>query len=98
MFWQSLPWHALPFALLFGGINSSYTAADRELLYGVSRAVNMSQVREELRDYFMARANLRWRRRDANIRVPTTRLKTLAKQYLPDPGGGAFDVMQEIKP
>jgi len=68
------------------GFNSRHFTADRELLSGVRRAVNMGQVKEEIRDYLMDPDNRGWLRKVANIRISSQRLKRLAKRYLPEPG------------
>jgi hypothetical protein len=97
VFWQTLPPPAVLVAPFLGGLNARFFAADRELLSGVSRAVNMSQVREEIRDYFLDSQNRGWLHNVANIRVSTHRLKRLAKRYLPEPESSPSRVIQETE-
>jgi hypothetical protein len=94
VFWQTLPWRAVLFAPFLGGFNSRYFAADRELVYGVSRAVYMGQVREEIRDYFSNSQNRGWLRTVANVRISSQRLKRLAKQHLPERESNPSRVVQ----
>ena len=98
IFWLTLPPHALPFVPLLGGFNSRYFTADRDLLSGVSRAVTVNQVREEIRDYFADSQNRGWLRTVAHIRISSHRLKRLAKEYLPDPGSNSPIPAQKADP
>jgi hypothetical protein len=94
VFWLCLNRHAVPFVPFLGGFRSGYFEADRELISSAGRSVNFDQVRGEIRDFFMDPNNRGWLRKRFNMRLSTTRLKRLARRYLPDaesrsPIGGA---------
>ena len=83
VFWRALYPHAWPLVPLLGGFRSDYFVADRELLTGAGRATTMDQLRTEIVDYVMDANNRGWLRQRVRVRVSTTRLRRLARQYLP---------------
>lgn len=83
VFWQCLHRHAAFVAPILGGFRSEYFSIDRELIEGAGRAIRMSQVRQEVRDYFSNSRNRGWLRRRANVRLSAKRLMPLASKYLP---------------
>jgi hypothetical protein len=83
VFWRALYPHAWPFVPFLGGCRSDYFAADRELISGAGRATTMIQLRTEIADFVMDANNRGWLRQRARVRVSTTRLKRLARRYLP---------------
>jgi hypothetical protein len=83
VFWRALYPHAWPFVPLLGGLRSDYFVADRELISGAGRATTMVQLRTEIADFVMDGNNRGWLRVHLRIRVSATRLKRLARKYLP---------------
>ena len=83
VFWRCLHRHAIPLVPLLGGYGSDYFAADREFISRVAGAVNMRQVRHEVRAYFTNPANRSWLRMKANVRVSAHRVMRLASKHLP---------------
>ena len=83
VFWRALYPHAWPFVPFLGGFRSDYFAADRELISGAGRATTMIQLRVEIADFVMDANNRGWLRQRFHVRISTTRLKRLARRYLP---------------
>src|SRR5207247_622760 len=77
---SSVTWLMTP---LLGGINSDYFSADRDLIAQIGRAGNMERVREEVRDYFHDPRNRGWLRGRLKLRLSTSRLRAVAREYLP---------------
>lgn len=88
VFWQCLYRQAALVAPLLGGFQGERFSLDRELIDGVGRAVNMSQVRHEVRDFFSNSGNRGWLRRRFNVRVSAKRLLHLSSKYLEPPFDG----------
>ena len=83
VFWRSLYSHATIFVPLLGGFRSEYFVADRELISGAGRATTMAQLRTEIADFVMDANNRGLLRQRVRVRVSATRLKRLARRYLP---------------
>jgi hypothetical protein len=86
VFWQCLHRHALPVAPVILFFNRSYFDLDRELLGEVRNAVQMNEVWEEVRQYFVSPKHEGWLRRRANIRISARRLINMAREHLPAAG------------
>lgn len=83
LFWRCLHRHALPVAPLLLLFKPRYFDADRELIAEVGRAERMTQVWEEIRDYFLNPRHTGWLRRRAHIRLSARRLIQVARAHLP---------------
>lgn len=81
--------HARPLAPLIHLFNFEFFAADRTLLLSVANAVTMKRVREEVRDYFWDSNNRGWLRESLRIRMSGQRLRSLAREYLPESNSAA---------
>jgi len=80
VFWRCLHPGAVALApLLF---LSGYFALDRDLVAACGQARNFRQVCEELDDYRHSPRNRGLLRRRLNVRLSTTRLRQIARQYL----------------
>jgi hypothetical protein len=84
VFWRCLPPMTRLAAPLFGGMNSEYFSADRDLIASAGRAASVAQIRDEIRDYFHDPRNQLWLRGKLRLRLSTARLRALARAYLPD--------------
>ncbi len=91
VFFRTLYPQAKAFVTLLGGFRSDYFAADRELISGAGRATTMNQLRVEAEEFAIDSNNRGWLRQRVKIRVSTTRLKQLARQYLTEGEGQAPD-------
>jgi hypothetical protein len=74
--------HALACAFLFGGLNSDFFSADRELVESVGRVRNMEGMHEELHSYFSDARNHTFLRHRLKFRLCTQRLSRLAASSL----------------
>jgi hypothetical protein len=83
LFLAILPWQARLAIPLVGGCRGRYFAPDQNLIAAVGEAKALRCVTEEIRDFFMDPENSRWIRRVARVRVSTTRLREIARLYLP---------------
>jgi hypothetical protein len=86
IFWKCLHRHALPLAPFILLFHPRYFAPDRELIRELRRAVKMSDVWEEIRQYFIGPRYHNWWHSRANIRLSARRLIELAREYLPAGG------------
>ncbi|HVU32960.1 MAG TPA: hypothetical protein VHE61_05975 [Opitutaceae bacterium] len=84
IFWRTLPPHAAVIAVFCGGFRGRIFSLDRDFLSSVARATTVDQVREEIRDYMLDSQNRRWLRRRLRVRISCRRLKSIAREYLPD--------------
>jgi hypothetical protein len=82
-FWTCLHRRALPFAPFILLFNSAYFSPDRELISAVGGATSMSQVGDEIGDYFSVSNNGHWVRRNLKIRVSSHRVLRFASKVLP---------------
>ena len=64
---------------LLGGFRADYFAADRELIAGAGRAVNLNGVHSEVRDFHLDANNRGWLRKRAKVRISAQRLLTLSQ-------------------
>ena len=79
--------HALPFFPIINIVTRRFFAEDINLIRAAGQSLNMEQIDEEIRCYFMTHPKhegLRWFKRAARIRISTNRLRNLAKHYLPE--------------
>ncbi|OIQ98014.1 hypothetical protein GALL_199350 [mine drainage metagenome] len=92
IFWQLLPWHALPLAPVL--VLGDYFAPDYSLIDACARATGMGGIYEAIRDYPNSCRNLGWLRRRARVRISTRRLYRLAAIHL---GDGNLPVLKNRK-
>ena len=71
-------------AFLSGGYHADRFQADRDLISNVALATDMELVREAVADFFIHPANRGWLRNVAGIRISTTRLKSIAREFFRD--------------
>lgn len=83
IFWRCLHPLARPFVPLLGGMNSEYFSADRDLIADAARATTLEQLRDDIRDYLHDPRNQLWLRGTLQLRFSTSRLRALARAYLP---------------
>ena len=79
-FWRCLHRRAILLAPLFGGYWGEHFEADRELIAGVGRAVDLNGVHSEIREFHLAANNCGWSRRRAKVRVSAQRVLDLARK------------------
>ena len=82
-FWSCLHRRALPFAPFILLFNPGYFSPDRELVSAVGGATGMSQVADEIGDYFFVSNSGNWVRRNLKIRVSSRRVMRFASKILP---------------
>jgi hypothetical protein len=80
VFWQTLPWHAVPLAPLL--LLGDHFASDQGMIDACGRATRLQQINEEIDDYHFQPQNSGWLRRFAHFRISTRRLRQLAERYL----------------